>query len=231
VAMKTGLEGKPWYVGLAAGLITAGLLLGLAYWQILDPMYDTIKDQKDQLQKLQTKIQEGRAAQAQLPQFREEVRQLELELDKLLRILPARRNTPDLLRRIRALAEQGDFVLKRFTPGTLTDKEFFSEWPIQVEVEGTYHNLALFFDRISRFSRIINIEDLNINAYQGKGPHTIAAAFKALTFVYKEPTAPSKEDKAKKPGGPPTPPAVHGPADVPGEGGAPIPKRRGGEDG
>ena len=41
-------------------------------------------------------------------------------LDKLLRILPVRRNTPDLMRRIRSLAEQGDFSLKRFNPGTLT---------------------------------------------------------------------------------------------------------------
>jgi len=189
LALKTGLEGKPWYLGLAAGLVAGAILLGLGYWQFLTGMMDTIEGQKKQLQDLQTKIQEGRAAKQQLPKFREEVRQLELELDKLLRILPARRNTPDLLRRIRSLAEQGDFTLKRFTPGTLSDRDFYSEWPIEIDVEGTYHNLALFFDRISRFSRIINIEDLSIQAFKGTGTHTIAASFKAKTFVYKEPSA------------------------------------------
>jgi Tfp pilus assembly protein PilO len=192
-------------------------------------MYDTIDAQKRKLKELQVKIQEGRTAQAQLPQFREEVRQLELELDKLLRILPARRNTPDLLRRIRALAEQGDFVLKRFTPGGMTDKEFYSEWPIQIDVEGTYHNLALFFDRISRFSRIINIEDLNVSAFTGKGPHTIAASFKAKTFVYKEPTPPAPEEGPIKAGAGKAP-AVHGPAAGAPDGGGPPPKKRGGED-
>jgi type IV pilus assembly protein PilO len=240
MAMKTGMEGKPWYVGLGAGLGVGAVLLVLGYWQILSPMRDTIEAQKSKLKDLQQKIQEGRTAQAQLPQFREEVRQLELELDKLLRILPARRNTPDLLRRIRALAEQGDFVLKRFTPGPLTDKDFYSEWPIQVDVEGTYHNLALFFDRISRFSRIINIEDLNISAYGGKGPHTIVASFKAKTFVYKEPAAPAPGDegpagraKRDKPGAAataPVPPAVHGPA-AGAPDGSPLPKRRGGDEG
>jgi Tfp pilus assembly protein PilO len=189
VALKTGLEGKPWYYGLAAGIALGALVFGLAYWQYFSPMKDQLAAGELQLADLQTKIQEGQAAQQQLPRFREEVQQLELELDKLLRILPARRNTPDLLRRIRSLAEQGDFTLKRFTPGQLSDKEFFSEWPIAVDVEGGYHNLALFFDRISRFSRIINIEDLNISALgASSGTHTLTATFTAKTFVYKEST-------------------------------------------
>ncbi len=236
MAMRTGVEGKPWYIGLSAGLGVGVVLLGIGYWQLLSPLYDTLDAQKAKLKELQQKIQEGRTAQAQLPQFREEVRQLELELDKLLRILPARRNTPDLLRRIRALAEQGDFVLQRFTPGSMTDKDFYSEWPIQIGVEGTYHNLALFFDRISRFSRIINIEDLNINAFTGKGPHTITADFKAKTFVYKEPTPPPKDEgpggQLKKDKAAGVPPAVHGPAAGAPDGEAsPAPKKRGGEDG
>lgn len=189
MAIKTGLEGKPWYVGLTVGLAIGLVLFLVGWWRMLQPLRDEYERKEVELAGLQAKIQEGRAAQRELPKFREEVRQLELELDKLLRILPARRNTPDLMRRIRSLAEQGDFGLKKFNPGQLADKEFFSEWPISVNVEGTYHNLALFFDRISRFSRIINIEDLEITARQptAKGPHTIASTFTAKTFVYKEP--------------------------------------------
>jgi type IV pilus assembly protein PilO len=214
VALKTGLEGKPWYVGLGIGLVVGGLLFGAGYWRLLQPLREEYDRQEGVLQGLQTKIQEGRAARQELPKFREEVRQLELELDKLLRILPARRNTPDLMRRIRSLAEQGDFTLKRFNPGVLTEKEFYSEWPIAVNVEGTYHNLALFFDRISRFSRVINIENLEVSALVGKQPggHTITAGFSAKTFVYKEPSAEPKE--APKPAGRPArPPAAQPPSD------------------
>ena len=188
MALKTGLEGKPWYIGLAAGMVVGLVLFALAYWRVVQPRVDEYEAEEAKLAELQNKIQEGRAARQELPKFREEVRQLELELDKLLRILPARRNTPDLMRRIRSLTEQGDFALKSFTPGAFTDQEFFSEWPIQIELEGTYHNLALFFDRVSRFSRIINIEDLEISARQAKtGTHTIGARFAAKTFIYKEP--------------------------------------------
>lgn len=201
MAFKTGLEGKPWYYGLGIGLFLGGAIFGVVSWQVLTPMKDQLEAGEQQLAQLQNKIQEGRAAKQQLPRFREEVRQLEMELDKLLRILPARRNTPDLLRRIRSLTEQGDFGLRRFTPGQLSDREFFSEWPITVSVDGGYHNLALFFDRISRFSRIINIEDLTIAALPGaRGNHTLSANFKAKTFVYKEappPDATAASEKGK----------------------------------
>jgi type IV pilus assembly protein PilO len=210
VALKTGLEGKPWYFGLGVGLALGLVVFGVGYY-LLKPQREEYASLELTLQDLQRKIQEGQAAQRQLPKFREEVRQLELELDKLLRILPARRNTPDLMRRIRSLAEQGDFALKLFKPGTLADKEFFSEWPIAVNVEGTYHNLALFFDRISRFSRIINVEDLKVSALTtSKGTHTIAATFSAKTFVYKEPAPPEPAPPGAAPSAaPPAGPAAN----------------------
>lgn len=207
--MQTGLENKPWYYAAFAGLVLGGAAFGLLYWQVNTKQLAKIQSQEHRLQELQVKIQEGRAAKQKLPQFREEVRRLELELDKLLRILPARRNTPDLLRRIRALTEQGDFDLGRFTPGGFLDKDFYSEWPIGINLSGTYHNLALFFDRISRFSRIINVENLRIDAFSGRPNRTINATFTAKTFVYKEETP-----VAAKPAATPAaqPPAPQGPA-------------------
>lgn len=185
MAMQTGLEGKPWWYGLAVGAGIGVVILGLVWWRFVSPMDEQIAQQEVRLDELQKKIAEGRAAKRQLPQFREQVRTLELELDKLLRILPARRNTPELLRRVRSLAEQGDFGLQRFTPKGFVDREFFSEYPIDINLVGGYHNLAMFFDRVSRLPRIINVENLSIAATNGIDD-TINATFTAKTFVYKE---------------------------------------------
>jgi len=208
--MQTGLENKPWYYGAIAGLVVGAGIFALLYWQFNTKQIATIKARESRLQELQVKIQEGRAAKQKLPQFREEVRRLELELEQLLRILPARRNTPDLLRRIRALTEQADFDLSRFTPGNFIDRDFYSEWPIAINLQGTYHNLALFFDRISRFSRIINVENLHIEALRGAktSVHTIAATFIAKTFVYKEETPAAATKPAAAPPARPRPPAA-----------------------
>jgi Tfp pilus assembly protein PilO len=189
MAIQTGLEGKPAWQGAVVGILCAAVLLGGGYYLKFKNQYAELERMEQQLAGLQQKIQEGRAAKAKLPQFREEVRRLELELEKLLRILPARRNTPELLRRIRQLTEQGNFDLLKFTPGNFVDREFYSEWPIAVRLNGSYHNLALFFDRISRFSRIINIENLKIVTLpRSPEGHTIGATFTAKTFVYKETT-------------------------------------------
>lgn len=187
MAIETGLEGKPWYVSAAVAAVLAGaLIIGANYFKFTQMERD-ISAKRVHLDDLNRQINEGRAAQKSLPQFREEVGRLELELDKLLKVLPSRRNTEDILRRLRTLTEQADFDLLSFTPRSLSPRDFYFEWPIQIRLHGTYHNLALFFDRISRFSRIINIEDLRIAALPSDGHQSITAQFVMKTFLYNEP--------------------------------------------
>lgn len=181
------LEGKPPYYGLIIGVLVGGALFWAAKWRYFDPMKDEIASKEAELSRLEDKISEGRAAKAKLPEFREEVRLLELQLERLLRILPAGYKTPELLRRIRTLLEQGDLDLLLFDPEKVVEKDFYYEWPINVRLEGGYHNLALFFDRVSRFPRIVNVDKLTIQADRQQAPNrTINASFVAKTFVYKE---------------------------------------------
>ena len=189
------LQGKSPVYGLALGAVLGLILAGAGVWQLTSPTNQKIKKATAELRKKQEQIAEGLAAKQQLPQFREEVQRLELELEKLLRILPARRNTPELLRRIRALAEQGDFDLNVFKPQKTLQKGFYSEWPINVSLAGNYHNLALFFDRVSRFPRIINIENLKIDTIAKQtDERTIRANFITKTFVYSQ-TDPATEEE------------------------------------
>jgi type IV pilus assembly protein PilO len=187
MALQTGLEDKPWHYGAIFGLLVGAGLYFAAHTYLLEPKRAELAALDAKLSELQTKIQEGLAAQKELPRFREEVRLLQLDLDRLLRILPARRNTPELLRRIRSLTEQGDFDFLRFRPGNFRDLDFYSEWPIHIQLNGTYHNLGLLFDRVSRFARIINIDGLSVAAVRSAGTSkTVSATFQIKTFVYRE---------------------------------------------
>lgn len=187
MALETGLEGKPWYVSASVGVgLAAAIIFGVNYVKF-NEMKDQIQRKKVEISDLDRQIAEGRSAQKSLPQFREEVGRLELDLEKLLRILPSRRDTEGLLRRLRTLTEQGDFDLLSFAPRAQSPRDFYYEWPIQIRLNGTYHELAIFFDRISRFARIINIEDLRISSLRGGGSHTISAQFVMKTFLYNEP--------------------------------------------
>jgi type IV pilus assembly protein PilO len=198
MAIELKLEEKKWWV---AGLIGLGCGIALAavvHYAWLRGVNQDIARKTVELKGLQDEITKGRSAERKLSQFREEVKRLELELAKLLQILPSARNTEDLIKRIETLTRQGDFTLKKFTPGEPVAKEFYSEYPIDIALDGTYHNLALFFDRMSRFSRIINVEDMKVTALELPGK-SIAANFVAKTFIY---TGDENAPGAGKPGAP-----------------------------
>ncbi|HKO57576.1 MAG TPA: type 4a pilus biogenesis protein PilO [Thermoanaerobaculia bacterium] len=205
--MALTLEGKPWYYGFLIGLLLVGAGLYGLYYFYITPTEEQVSAADAQIAELDRKIEQGRAAERKLPQFREEVNRLKLELDKLRRILPSSRNTEEIIKKLKALVDTGDFALKRLTFPVLTTPKGgdpYAEWPISVAVEGRYHNLAILFNRLSNFSRIINVEQINISALPNQTDRTIATDFVAKTFVYVEPAEPAPKAKGKpggKPGG------------------------------
>ncbi len=144
----------------------------------------------DQLQaeneELQRKIREGRAVEQNLPKLEQEIASLERKLADIQQILPSTPETGDLLRWIKNLADQSNLELKSFVPGAMRAGEFYKEFPISMDVVGRYHDLGIFFDRVSKYSRIINVDNLEIRAYRGEGEKTIRSKFVATTFVYDE---------------------------------------------
>jgi type IV pilus assembly protein PilO len=100
--------------------------------------------------------------------------------------------------------------VRKFNPAPTVQKEFYQEWPINVDVEGSYHNLAMFFDRVARLSRLVNIGNLKIKARtQQSVSNTINASCVATTFVYVEapPPPPAAKPGARPPARPGAPPA------------------------
>lgn len=181
------LENRPWYFALIIGVVIAGVLIWAFENYLFSDIQKDIKGRTNDLQVLQGKVREGKAAEARLPQFREEAERLETELSRLLRILPTAKQTDELIKKIKSLTERGNFRMVTFQPQGFVKKDFYSEWPIAVQLQADYHELALFFDRLSRFSRIINVESLSASALTKKGsPYTISVGFVMKTFIYGE---------------------------------------------
>jgi type IV pilus assembly protein PilO len=86
---------------------------------------------------------------------------------------------------VKNLTDQSNLDLMQFNPGSLRTREFYQEFPIMMEVRGDYHDLGVFFDRISKYSRIINVSGVNINRNK-KSARSIRSTFTATTFVYDE---------------------------------------------
>ena len=193
MALNLSLSRLPWYgqVGAFAALSLAAV--GVFWNWYARPMEATIDARRAELTKLQADVARGEATARRLPQFRREVATLQAQLDQLRAVLPEEQDVADLLRRVQDMATQSSLTIRGFTPRAVARKQLHMEWPIGLELEGRYHDLGAFLDRVSKFPRIINISDLKIKAIdKPTGNATITAECTATTFVMIESPTPAK---------------------------------------
>jgi type IV pilus assembly protein PilO len=195
--MDLSLNKLPWYgqVGLFVTLGIAGV--AVFYYFYVIPAAGEMAVREQRLSALRADIAKGSTTANQLNQFREQVSDLEGRLESLKAVLPEQKDVADLLRRIQTLATQSNLAIRGFKPETSVTKQLHAEWPIALQLDGSYHNLAMFFDRVSKFSRIINVSRINIKAKDKPEPNsTITAECVATTFVLLDTSKPAAAAKA-----------------------------------
>jgi type IV pilus assembly protein PilO len=172
-------------LGVSAAI--AVLIGGLFWYFYWSPAVDERDEKAARLETLNSEIRKLEVTAQKLPEFQREVALLEKKLETLKSILPPAKETPDLMRKVQALAAQSNLTINNFTPGTTVNRDFYQEWPIAMGVVGNYHNLALFFDKVSRLPRLVNVSNLKVTALGTQTASlTIGANFTATTFVYIE---------------------------------------------
>jgi type IV pilus assembly protein PilO len=191
----------PWYAQVGAFVAIAIAMVGAFYYFYEMPQQAAIAVQATELSEIRGRISKGQAMARQLPEFKKEIGTLEARLESLKPILPDERDVGDLLRRVQTLATQSNLQVRGFRPQAITTKEMHAEWPIALQLEGNYHNLGLFLDRVSKFPRIINIGSMQIAT---KEPPTASSSMTinatATTFVLVDAPPPVPEEEASKKG-------------------------------
>ncbi len=165
--------------------ILGAVLYGVFYWWFYSPMQEEIATKTEQQRVLDAEVQNARTTAARLPEFRREVERKEATLQALSRILPSEKEVDDLMRKVQQLAAESSLDVLRFRPEAMRPQEFYAEFPITLDLDGSYHNLAYFFDRLSRLSRIVNVTNLNVEAKRDPTlSSTISATCTATTYVF-----------------------------------------------
>lgn len=185
--MDISLTKLPWWGQILAFVVVCGLaIFGFYDFYAVDQQTD-MATRETHLKALKADIAKGAATAHALPQFQSQVGDLEKQLDSLKNVLPEQKDVADTLRRIQGLATQSNLTILRFTPEPPKQQPLYQEVPYRITAEGTYHNLGLFFDRVSKFPRIIDVGDISIRALPTQQPNaTIIADCTATTFVLQE---------------------------------------------
>ena len=190
MAILDKIEGIP--VIQRAGILALVVLLIIGgYWQLsYKKKQIRIKVLQGQLSQLNTELQNLRAIEKKLPEFKSMIVDLQDQLSVARAQLPLEKEIPKLLNDISDFGKKSGMEFISFRPGTERPKGFYTEVPMTLAIKGPFHNLAGFLDEISHYKRIIKVSNLSIGgAVEKEGYVVVRSTAQATTYRYVEQSA------------------------------------------
>ncbi len=153
------------------------LLLGGGWYFIIQGELDEHSVAQKKEEELREKFSGLKAQAINLPAYRQQMEEIHQTFGSLLRQLPNSTEVPELLVDITqaGLGRGLEFVL--FKPERETTKQFYAELPISIQVNGSYHELALFISDVAALPRIVTFGNINITPASGNRLNMSAQAF------------------------------------------------------
>ncbi len=173
--------------------IVAAVGLGLAAAAYVVYVQDLVTERsalRVDVQRLESSVSQLSIFADKLAQNKREVAELEQRLQMLKRILPDQKETPIILRSVQEMAHASNLKISKFDPQPVVPRAFYSDWPIAMEVTGSYNAVGEFFEKIGRATRIINVSNISLKGIDGSidPTHTVNATCTATTFVFRDET-------------------------------------------
>jgi type IV pilus assembly protein PilO len=137
--------------------------IGAGYWFLsYQPAQETRRALVARSQELQRSLNNARSIANNVAGFKAEVAGLERDLDLALKQLPNRKQFEDLLQDISTAGKKVGVTIKSIDRDDEIQRDFYAEVPFKIELEGTYHDLAGFFEMVASLPRIVNMGGLDI---------------------------------------------------------------------
>ncbi len=187
-------------VAIVAGILV--LLSGAAVWFLFLPKYEEITALEQKLQGLEKKLATAKINAAELGKFQAKMQEAEAQFKIAMSALPEKEEIPALLTSVSKSGQEVGLEFLLFEPKPETRRDFYAEIPVAMNIRGDYHNLAVFFDKVARLSRIVNINNVTINRGKDlKDSKDLSTSCTAVTYKFVEPppSAPPKAAPAGKP--------------------------------
>ena len=181
-------------------LIFAGtvvLLLGLFIYLIYLPKTGEITKIKSEKDRLDREIRLARVRAKNFEKLEADFTTVEGDLKSALTLLPTTSEIPKLLKSITKLGNDSDLEFLLFSPEKQVSKEFYVEIPVSMEVRGSYHNVATFFDKVGKLDRIVNVVNVNMTPLKAYSTN-LKTTCKAVTYRFKEVEKAKDVPKKKK---------------------------------
>ncbi len=173
------------------------LLLGaLWYFLLVSPVEGEISKLKGEITKIKEEIQTQEKAKKEKTNLQAQIKELERELQVLRSKLPEEKEIPGLLSSVNEIGRLNGLEFLLFKQDNAVRRDYYSEIPVQVQVTGPYHQVALFLNRVATLDRIVQVSKLRLDKYKSVGTTGhLEASMQATTYKYETeplPKAPAK---------------------------------------
>lgn len=169
-------------------------ILGLYFYFIYIPKSEVLDKKVSEMGKLETQVRELRVIAANMKRFQAEAAKLREELKLAMAQLPTSKEIPSLLANISNLGKESGLEFLLFRPVPEVTREFYAEIPVEIRVKGTYSDVAIFFGKVGKMSRIVNIAGVTMEgAKETFGRWEIMTTCTATTFKFIEKEASDQE--------------------------------------
>lgn len=163
---------------------TVLVLAGLFVWFYYLPKNEEIDKIQGEIAAIEQKLNKAKIMVKRLKQFEAEWAELDTQYKEALKLLPNTKEIPTLLKTITQLGSDSQLEFRLFSPQRERPQDFFIEIPVSIEVSGSYHNVAVFFDKVGAMERIVNI--LNVSMSPSKPRSTVLTTkCDAVTYRFK----------------------------------------------
>ena len=157
--------------------------LGLGYYMFIGDKIAVMEKVSAEEQVLRDSYKSKHHLAVNLDVYREQMAQMEVQLAIMLKKLPAGHETPGLLDDITFVATAAGLKILSMSWGNEIEKEFYTELPLNIDVEGEYHQFGKFVSAVAELPRIVSLHDFTII---NKNSTKLQFKIVAKTYRYKE---------------------------------------------
>lgn len=168
-----------------SAIVSISIVIG-GYWFVVKPKQEMLSQAVTQEEVLKKDFEAKAFRVANLEQYKAQMLEMEQSFGALLKQLPRDTEVPGLIDDISLAAINSGLDLKLINPESYVQTEFYTELPIEVEVEGGYHELAGFVSAVASLPRIVTLHNFSISRVKSNSGNRLLMKIKAKTYKYNE---------------------------------------------
>jgi len=169
------------------------LILAGGWWFVWSDQLVELESKQHEEETLRQQYLEKKRQAVNLDLYTQQLAEIDRSFGALLKQLPNKSEIEALLIEVNQAGLGRGLQFELFRPGGEEIKDFYAELPVQVKINGSYHDIGAFAADIAKLPRIVTLNNIAITPGKDGGPLSLDAAIKTFRYLDEEEVARQKK--------------------------------------